>query len=128
MDRRNLLLAGLSAPLFTTSLEAQEDSFTGTPLLRVDADPNETKRTELSDAAGQKYECRVLRKGRKYVWASRDNRELIRANAGDWTYYISPEGTGYVKVFTGAGSQPYDYMEHLTTELKTLTYWGRRAG
>jgi|SRR5688572_25260295 hypothetical protein len=124
MDRRNLLLAALSAPL----LEAQEQAFTGTPLVRVDADSTETKRTELSEVAGQKYECRVVRKGRKYVWASRGDRELIRANAGDWTYYVSPEGSGYVKVLTGSVTQPYDYMEHVTSELKTVTYWGKRSG
>jgi hypothetical protein len=124
MNRRNLLLVALSAPM----LRAQDDGFTGTPLVRVDADSNETKRTELSDAAGEKYECRVVRRGRKYAWASRGNRELIRADAGDWTYYVSPEGSGYVKVLTGNVSLPYDYMEHVTDELKTVTYWGKRAG
>jgi hypothetical protein len=50
------------------------------------------------------------------------------AHSGDWTYYVSPEGSGYVKVLTGSASQPYDYMEHLTSELKTVTYWGKRSG
>ena len=124
MNRRNLLLAALSAPV----LRAQDDVFSGRPLIRIDSDANETKRIELSDAAGQKYECRVVRKGRKYVWASRGDRELIRANAGDWTYYVSPEGSGYVKVLTGDVNLPYDYMEHVTDELKTFTYWGKRSG
>jgi hypothetical protein len=107
---------------------AQDTGFTGTPLVRLDADAGEAKRTELSDAAGQRYECRITRKGRGYVWASRGNRELVRADAGDWTYYVSPEGSGYVKVFkSGSAPGDYDYLEHLSTELKTITYWGKRA-
>jgi hypothetical protein len=123
MKRRNLLLAAVAAP----ALEAQDDGFTGTPLVRVDADGDEVKRTELSDAAGEKFACRITRKGRRYVWASRNDRELTRTVAGDWTYYVSPEGSGYVKVLTGAGGQPYDYVEHVTGEFKTVTYWGKRA-
>ena len=38
--------------------------------------------------------------GRRYVWASREDRQLNRRESGDWVYYISPEGSGYVKVFT----------------------------
>ena len=106
----------------------QELTFTGTPLIRLDADPAESKRTELSEAAGEKYECRIARKGRSFVWASRGNRQLRRADAGDWTYYVSPEGSGYVKVFNGASAPGgYDYMEHVTAEMKTVTYWGKRS-
>jgi hypothetical protein len=123
MNRRNILLAVVAAP----TLQAQDDGFTGTPLVRVDADATEVKRTELSELAGEKYACRIVRKGRKYVWASRGDRELMRSNAGDWTYYISPEGSGYVKVLTGAAGKEYDYVEHVTGEFRTVTYWGKRS-
>ena len=123
MNRRNFLLGAIAS----SALQAQQEGFTGRPLLRLDADPNEAKRTELSDAAGEKYECRIVKKGRRYVWASREDRQLNRRESGDWVYYISPEGSGYVKVFTGAAPMPYDYIEHVTGELKTVTYWGKRA-
>jgi|SRR5688500_634195 hypothetical protein len=123
MKRRNLLLAAAAA----SALEAQDEGFTGTPLVRVDADGNETKRTELSEAAGEKYACRIVRKGRKYVWANRGDRELTRTVSGDWTYYVSPEGSGYVKVLTAVAGQPFDYLEHVTAEFRTVTYWGKRA-
>jgi hypothetical protein len=124
MKRRNLLFATLVAPL----LEAQENEFSGTPLVRLDADPDEAKRIELSDEAGKKYECRITKKGRGYLWASRGDRKLVRSNAGDWTYYVSPEGSGYVKVLTNAADPKYDYLEHVTGEFKTVTYWGKRSG
>jgi hypothetical protein len=114
--------------VLTMAAAGQELEFVGTPLLRVDSDPQESKRTELSEAAGEKYECRIAKKGRGYLWMSRGKRELIRADAGDYTYYVSPEGSGYVKVYKGKTAQPYDYMEHLTSDLKTLTYWGKRTG
>jgi hypothetical protein len=123
MKRRNLLLAAVAAP----ALQAQDDGFTGTPLVRVDADGKEAKRTELSEAAGDKYACRIARKGRRFVWASRGDRELTRTVSGDWTYYVSPEGSGYVKVLTGIAGQAFDYVEHVTGEFKTVTYWGKRA-
>ena len=65
--------------------------------------------------------------GRRYVWASREDRQLNRRESGDWVYYISPGGQRYGRCLR-AVSMPYDYMEHVTGELKTVTYWGKRAG
>jgi hypothetical protein len=103
-----------------------DEVFIGAPTVRVDSDANETKRVELSDAAAQKYECRIVRKGRKYLWASRGNRELTRTDAGDYVYFVSEAGSGYVKIFTGEGGESSQYLEHLGSELKTITYWGKR--
>lgn len=124
MIRRAFLLCAAS----TSALFAQNEGFSGKPLVRVDSDGNETKRTELSDEAGMKYQCRVVRKGKRYTWASRGGRELLQSTAGDWIYYISPEGSGYIKVYRGGGEVPFDYIEHLSSETKTVTYWGKRAG
>ena len=57
MNRRNILLGAIAS----SALQAQEEGFTGRPLLRLDADPKEAKRTELSDAAGEN-ECRIVKK------------------------------------------------------------------
>jgi hypothetical protein len=119
----------LLACLLATGLFAQETVvFRGVPQVRFDADGRETNPHALSDEGGQKGSCRIVSKGKRFYWASRGNRELIRADAGDYTYYISPEGSGYVKIFTGASGgakPPFDYMEQLTSELKTFTYWGK---
>lgn len=109
-------------------LAADEVVFEGRALMRVDADGKEAKLTELSTDAGVKYGCRIVRRGRTYRWASRDDRKLDRVESGDFIYYVSPEGSGYVKVLgqaqRGAG---FDYVEHVTSGFKTLTYWGRAA-
>ena len=105
---------------------ADEMIFAGTPSVRIDADGGQSVRVELSDMGAKKYECRIVAKGKKFFWASRGNRELIRSDSGDYTYFISPEGTGYIKVAL-TKSAAFDYMESFTTELKTVTYWGKRT-
>jgi hypothetical protein len=118
----------LAALFLCTALAfaADEAIFTGIPSVRIDADGAQSVRVELSDQGARKYECRIVGKGKKYFWASRGNRELIRSDSGDYTYFISPEGTGYVKVALTKGGT-FDYMENFTTELKTVTYWGKRT-
>ena len=109
---------------------ADELIFSGTPNVRIDSDGATSNTHELSANASHQYTCRIVKNGRKYLWASRGNRELIRSDSGDFTYYVSPEGTGYVKVFTGKRNPDvklrFDYLESFSTELKTLTYWGHR--
>jgi hypothetical protein len=105
---------------------ADEVIFSGIPSVRIDADGAQSVRIELSDLGAKKYECRIIAKGKKLFWASRGNRELIRSDSGDYTYFISPEGTGYIKVaLTKSGA--FDYMESFSTDLKTVTYWGKRS-
>ena len=115
------------AALFFCALFAFADEivFEGTPSVRIDADGAQSVRVELSTRGSNKYECRIVGKGKKYVWASRDNRALIRSDSGDFTYFISPEGSGFIKIAL-AKTGAYDYMESFTTELKTVTYWGKR--
>ena len=125
---RTLVLVAVT----TVALFAADDTvFVGNPRVRFDADGKTTSPHELSGEGAEKYACRITKSGRKYIWASRENRELIRSEAGDFTYFISPEGTGYVKIFTGkAGGKRdgnFDYMEQLTSDLKTFTYWGKTS-
>jgi hypothetical protein len=110
----------------TLACVAEDLVFAGTPSVRIDADGGQSVRVELSDLGAKKYECRIVAKGKKLLWASRGNRELIRSDSGDYTYFISPEGTGYIKVAL-TKSAAFDYMESFTTELKTVTYWGKRS-
>ncbi|MEO8125790.1 MAG: hypothetical protein ABJF23_01150 [Bryobacteraceae bacterium] len=106
---------------------AEEVVFSGTPSVRIDADGKQSVRVELSDLGAKKYECRIVSKGKKFLWASRGNRELIRSDSGDYTYFVSPEGTGYIKVALVKTGDAFGYMESFTTDLKTVTYWGNRT-
>lgn len=117
--------------LLTAGLCQAQDQvvFTGTPQVRFDSDGTTTKEHDLSQEGASKYICRITSKGKRFYWASRGNRELIRTDSGDYTYYVSPEGTGYVKIYTGKTNpnvkMPYTYLEHFSSEMKVYTYWGK---
>ncbi|HYZ85096.1 MAG TPA: hypothetical protein VE621_11865 [Bryobacteraceae bacterium] len=120
--RRGFLLG--AAPLLLEG--ADEEVFAGIPAVRFDLDGNNSIRVDLSDQGAEKYKCRVVMRKKRYYWANREDRELNRVDAGDFTYFLSPEGTGMIKIALKPGGT-YDYMELLTTELKTVTYWGKRS-
>lgn len=106
------------------AVAADQVVFEGTPSVRFDANGTEVKKSEISSRA----RCVIAKRGRSYLWASRQNRKLDRLEAGDFTYYISPEGSGYIKVLTRrSGNETYDYMEHLSTGFTTVTYWGKAS-
>jgi hypothetical protein len=104
--------------------------FTGIPTVRVDTAGLDPDARKLSAEDGKKYQCRIVARKKKYYWASRGDKELIRSDAGDFTYFISEEGTGYIKIYKGApgGHAPnslFGYLEQLSSGLKTVTYFGR---
>ena len=105
------------------AMAADELVFAGVPTARIDSDGRMTKKAEFSASAA----CRIVKRGRRYEWASRENRPLDRVDAGDYIYYISPKGSGYIKVAVKPqGASGYDYMEHLSDGFTTVTYWGRK--
>jgi hypothetical protein len=113
--------------LFSFAVPAAEEElvFSGLPSVRFDVDGKEAVRVDLSEQGSHKYVCRITGKGKRFFWASRGSRELIRYDAGGFTYYVSPEGSGFIKVAAVKGTD-YDYMESFTAEMKTITYWGKR--
>jgi hypothetical protein len=126
ISRRSLAAASLGVVAANSLEAADEVVFQGVPQVRFDVDGQNSVRVDLSDQGAQKYACRIVGRKKKYFWASRGERELIRAEAGDYTYFLSPEGTGMVKIALRPGGT-YEYMEIFTSELKTVTYWGKRA-
>ena len=106
--------------------------FTGTPTVRVDTAGLDPDARRLSAEDGKKYQCRIVARKKKFYWASRGDKELIRSDAGDFIYYISEEGTGYIKIYKGAAggnapNSPFGYLEQLSTGLRTVTYFGKSA-
>jgi hypothetical protein len=120
---RLLLLLLCSIPMF-----AQETVFRGTPTLRVLSTTDGEQRDKLDAAQAQKYDCVIVKKGKKYLWASRNDAPLTRVDAKEFTYFIHPGGAGYVKVFTGDRSQVKlgaDYIENINQNgFEVVTYWG----
>ena len=114
--------------LFSFTLAAQEVVFRGTPNLRVFATVEKDERQKLDGDTARQNECVVVRRGRKYFWASRNNVELTRVDAPQFTYFVHTGGAGYIKVLTGerkAMNAPADYIENINRGFEVITYWGR---
>lgn len=107
---------------------AQEIVFQGTPTLRVFATPDGEDREKLEASAAQKAQCVIVRDGKKYLWASRENAPVTRIDQPQFTYFVHTGGLGYVKVFTGqrgAATEKAEYMEHISRGWEAITYWGK---
>jgi hypothetical protein len=106
---------------------AQDVVFRGRPESRVFATPGNDDRQKLEAGDSQKSECVIVKRGKKYFWASRGNAPLNRADTPNFTYFVHPGGAGYVKIFTGPRNVtvPADYLEHISREFEVVTYWGR---
>lgn len=112
----------------TLSAFAQDVVFRGTPTVRVFASPEGDDRQKLDQSAAYKNECVIVQRGKKYFWASRENAEMTRVDAPQFTYFIHNGGAGYVKVLTGsrkATNAPVDYIENINQGFEVITYWGK---
>ena len=109
---------------------AQEIVFQGTPTVRVFSNPDGDERQKLDASAAQKAQCVIVRQGKNYLWASRDNARMTRIDGAKFTIFVRADGLGYVKVYTGergAATEKAEYIEHITRETnwETITYWGK---
>lgn len=95
------------------------------------------KHESLSEAEGREAQVLIVERDGKYIWASREGRELHHTVSGMFHLFIDLQGGGYVKVldqrntpkdaltrFQGAEVQ---YYEHLTITLSPMIYWGEAA-
>ena len=70
-----------------------------------------------------------VQRGKKYFWVSRDNAELMRIDAPQFTYFVHTGGGGYVKVLTGSRKEtnaPADYIENITQRIRRDYLLGQR--
>lgn len=104
----------------------------GIPTVRVTSSSESTSSKDLSDAERQEYGVVIVKRGDEYFWASRKNKRLVHSASGAFHYFVSPEGSGYVKVgdpkllpkLLTEGKTGFRYMEHVHLLFTTITYWG----
>jgi hypothetical protein len=122
-----ILLCALvfSILIFQVSQAQNNDAvviISGLPIKKDMSDIEGTDQTELSKNEQWNYRLEIIKKGRKYYWASRENRELLFRKSEKFYNFVEPNGAGYIRVVkTEKGVL---YMEHLTVGLKNITYWG----
>ena len=95
--------------------------FYGKPTTKIECDESGCTRFKMNASKSSEYAATVTRgDDLKLQWASREGRALLRARSGVYSYYISPDGGGYIKISTLDDT----YMEHVTLGLASITYWG----
>lgn len=94
----------------------------GTPIIQNKSSVEESVNFQLSESQQAESRLIITRKGHKYYWTSRQDRELAKHESGIYTIFLETKGAGYVKAMKSADKVLY--MEHMGLGLETITYWG----
>ena len=94
----------------------------GLPMKKVMSDIEGTEAVAVPEKERFSYKLLITKKDKKYVWASRENKDLIFSQNGAFYDFVEPNGRGYIRVSITDGTCLY--MEHLTFGFKNITYWG----
>lgn len=103
------------------------------PLSRVESSESATKRFLLTPQERADRRITIVEIDGKYFWATREHRELFHTSGGAVHYFISPEGSGTIKVIDTHylyrdpkdKSPRWIVIEQVGIISTTITYWGR---
>lgn len=109
--------------------------FRGQPEVRVTTVGARTESARLPALEASNYTAVVSLIQGRYYWASRENVELVRHEAGGFVTFTAVNGAGYIRVIKpsmrasvatmGDAEKEYQYIEQLTVGLSVITYYGR---
>jgi hypothetical protein len=94
----------------------------GIPIKKDMSDVEGTQQVNLTKDEGLAYRLVITKRGSKYYWTTRENRELIFSKSGDFYSFVEPGCGGYIRLSNAGGK--WLYMEHVITGFKNITYWG----
>jgi hypothetical protein len=103
--------------------------FEGYPFSRVSSNEEMTEREELNEAQSKEYRVLIVKRGDKYFWASRENKELFYFTSGAIHWFIAPT-SGYIKIVDPKLLNPDSdesvllYVEHMGLVTNLISYWG----
>jgi hypothetical protein len=126
-------LVALTVAAATANAQA-ETVFRGVPAKKVTNEGERSIVESIPPNSTGNLQVVVSRIADRYYWASRENTELFRVDAGAFITYIAVNGSGYVKAvkpdlkeaaaLMSDAEARYDYAEHLTIGLRSITYYG----
>ena len=114
-----LIIFLLTFPTDSHSEDKKIEVF-GTPAIKVESFSDQTTRHKLTEKQMREYQLIISEVGGKFYWESRGQMEMLKNVSGSFIIYVSPKGSGYVKVSTLYNF----YIEHIHQGLNTITYWG----
>ena len=138
LQTRTVLIAVLALCAISGSLAAQPPVtvFKGRPSVKISEGGTERTPEQIARARASNLECVVSQIGNSYYWASRENTQLTRIDAGAFTTFVAVNGAGYIRIIKpetrgaaalmGDAEARFDYVEHILVGLRSVTYYGNR--
>jgi hypothetical protein len=132
--RRLLYAVLISSTALPIHAQPTQIEFRGTPKVKI-SEGGTTRNVEAlnTDKAGN-TECLIVKRGEKYLWASRENLQLARIESGSFITFIAMNGSGWIRTINpefktiastmSATEASFDYVEHLMIGLRSVTYFG----
>ena len=138
-----LIFKFISVFCFAISINSQADQligdiiFEGYPVIKFETNGIESAEHVLGSSDGMEYKVQITKQGEKFYWATRGNVQLHPVISGVYVTYIAINGAGYVRTYSEQMMRLYNslpeiqkqteltYMEHLTHQIGTITYYGR---
>jgi len=102
---------------------AEKIVFEGTPQYRCSTSFDKDVRDKIVGEDQINYKVLITKDENGYLWSSREKRSLNHNLSGIYQYFVNPQGSGYIKLVKNEDGS-YSYMEHMTSGLQTITYWG----
>lgn len=119
---------------FVLPVSTQDEAivFIGAPEVRMATEGKENGVLEkLSKDKVSEYRCVISKKGDKYYWSSREDKEMEKSESSIYITFTRSDGApDYVRTINPTFSKvtaafgDYGYIEHLTHGLSSITYWG----
>ena len=97
--------------------------FEGIPLVKNSSSIENSLNEQVSGEEQINYKLIITKKGKDYMWFSREKKKLVHSKNGVFDYFVNPEGSGYIKIAKTSNGK-YLYLEHMSIGLQTVTYWG----
>jgi hypothetical protein len=130
------ILGVLTLAMFATIAQSQPVTvFRGRPSVKISEGGIERLPEAISREKAINVECVISRIGDELYWASRENVPMVAVDSGAFIVYIAATGAGYVKVIRpnmkeiaslmGETEAKFDYVEHITLGLRSVTYYGK---
>jgi hypothetical protein len=121
--------------LITCICNAQSFSFTGLPSVKISEGGVERIAEKIEPSKALSVACVVKEIDGKFLWETRGNKPLLKIDSGAFITFFAVDGSGYIRVIKPSlkdaasvmsnTEKNFDYVEHLTLGLRSVTYFGR---
>ena len=122
--------------MLLVSCLSNAQSFYGTPKLKISESGLDRVVERIDASNAPSVACEIREIDGKYYWATRGGKQLVKIESGAFEIYVDATGGGYIKVVKpelknsvaamSNTEKQFDYIEHLTLGLRTVTYWGNK--